>query len=210
MIFFGTATKRLSTMPTYEGKCLTCGNPTINLTVYVKYFHIFHIPFIPLAKEVRGVCRKCSRAYREEEFPSYFDSIVSALKKVVRRPLQLYIGLIVIVLATAFVVVRMNLKVRESEVLLMYPRVADLYVLPLGIHASFKYVICRVEAVGKDSLTFSVGHDGYAFSDGARAALAEGKVITDSYFEGDLTVARKDIERMLKDESTKPIVRPGL
>lgn len=208
MILFGTAYKRGTMMPTYAGECMSCRSATINMTVYHKYFHIFFIPFIPLKKEVRGECRTCGRKYEADDLPTYFDETVKALKKAVRTPPVHFVGLVLFLLFGAFTSYRESVAAKDAEAYLANPKVADRYVLPLGIRSSFKYVICRVEAVWPDSLTFSVGHDAYAFQKGAREALDDGKLDKEGYFEGDLTLARKEVAELLKDEDIKPIARP--
>jgi hypothetical protein len=209
MILFGTGTKRLTVIPLYDGNCMKCGKPTITVTVFQKYFHVFFIPFIPTRKTVRGECRSCSRTYEEDDLPTYFDPQVGIVKQAAGTPLVLFTGLALFILLGAFTTWRESTRAKEADSYLAAPQVHDIYVLPLGLRESFKYVICRLEAVASDSLTFSIGTEAYGFRGGANKAVEKESFDKEGYFEGALTLAKKDVAEMLKGEDVKPIVRPG-
>lgn len=207
MIIFGTAKKRLGTIDLHEGNCVACSTPSLTLTIFQKYFHFFFIPMFPLKKVAEGKCRNCGREYEQDDLPTYVDEAVAMGKKEARTPLILFIGLALFIVFGIITTIRDKGKAKDALAYFADPHVNDLYVLPVGLDESFRYMVCKVEKVSADSLTFLVGEDGYMFRTGAKAAIEEGKIEKPDYFDGTITYARGTVKEMIEGEDILPIYR---
>jgi len=107
LIFFGVRSAALSN--TYHLKNTTCTycstENSFRTRTYLRYFHIFWIPFFPLGKTTVAECSHCRKTYRENEFTPEMHQAIARERatRPEKRPLWSGCGcLLLILLAVGF------------------------------------------------------------------------------------------------------------
>lgn len=102
MIIFGLRSGNIKQDENSLADCAQCGTEqSVHLHFYIRYFHIFWIPFIPLYKTGISQCKHCLQALNQKQMPSHLSSVYATSLKKAKTPIGYYSLLIVSALVLA-------------------------------------------------------------------------------------------------------------
>jgi len=96
MIFiYGTKTKMIGTSEVFFYKCPYCGETnTTTIAFFSKYYHLFFIPAMPMAKEAYASCSECGAGRKDNKFGPELIKQVREIEPGFKHPFYLYSWLI--------------------------------------------------------------------------------------------------------------------
>ena len=102
MIIFGLRSGNIKQVENSLADCAYCGTrQSVQLHFYIRYFHIFWIPFIPLYKTGVSQCNHCMQALNQKQMPPHLRSVYAASLKKAKTPIGYYSLLIIMALVFA-------------------------------------------------------------------------------------------------------------
>jgi len=207
MIVFGTGVKRLDSSNLDTAKCPSCANYSLKVAIFQKYFSIFFIPVFPYKKVATVQCAQCESTLEEKNFPIDIKKGVEIKKQDVKTPIYLFIGLILLFVASSYYYYSTVQEEQKIQSYLKEPRVNDYYIMDIknAKDPTYKYLIFKVNKVESDSIQFLIGQYLYNGKTGAKKAIHQGTVNEQGYFVKPTVIARNDIDK----EGINTIIRPG-
>jgi len=149
MIIFGL---RSGTLKSNEGPLADCAHchssQTVHLYFYVRYFHIFWIPLIPLYKTGVSQCSHCKQVLDKAQMPPHLSAGYTAARKKAKIPLKYYSWLIIVFLFVLFAVFAVLFENKDTKTWLQQPKPGDIY----EMKEDGLYTLYRVKAIKGDSI----------------------------------------------------------
>lgn len=149
MIIFGLRSGNTKQTEIPLADCAYCETKqSVQLHFYVRYFHIFWIPLIPLYKTGVSQCRHCKQALDKAQIPPHLLASCTTARKKAKTPLKYYSWLIIATLFFAFAIFAVFTDSRDTKAWLQQPQAGDVY----EIKEDGEYTLYRVKEIKGDTV----------------------------------------------------------
>lgn len=214
MIIYGTKHRTINGSPMEAEACSHCGQTAFNSYGLMRYFHLYHIPTVPLGKTVGVQCMHCKRNRTGKELPTELTHRLKAALFSAKHTLTSMIGLIVLLLvAVALYTGVKESNAREGE-LIAAPAAGDLYTIRfskvLGMeNEGYDYGLMKATRVMGELVSLTVSNVGYNKAKGIRKDISKGKVNDAGYFsESEVAFTINDLQAFHASNGITAIKRP--
>lgn len=201
MIIYGWKSTDLKKSPELGEACVKCGKHTTQVAVTASYFHVFWIPVFPYRKTYEVDCSSCNYIARPNELPEKARRSAKSLKRSVRAPLYMYSGIILIILAIAYV--SYNIKATEQQYLdyIDNPQANDIYHLYKEDEPTeYKYSLWKVTEVAGDTVYVSPNSFQYNF---IPSKLED----EDGFFDVQYIMNKSDVRDLFEEDVIRQVDR---
>jgi len=151
-------------------------------SVYARYVHVFWIPFIPIGKSGGAQCMQCNTTFKPKEMNEELKRAYKRTKSESKRPIWHFLGLIIILLLTLFVLFAGQADSKKELNYINTPLQGDVYKYKTELR---HYSTLKVVEVQADSLYIS--YNNYEVSKRSRVY----EINVDSCYASDVYVVSK-------------------
>jgi hypothetical protein len=103
MIIWGNKVSQLQSQKLENEYCSKCGkSDAMFIFSYVKYIHVFWIPFLPTGKLCVHACGHCSKTANEQQMTPNMKAVSTDLKRRSSIPAWTFIGLLILAGLTVY------------------------------------------------------------------------------------------------------------
>lgn len=213
IVFFGTRAKVIPSRTLEHMACENCGNRTLQPYTMYRYFHIFWVPCFPFKKQIATECTHCQNSWVNKEVTPATRAAIARENKSSNPPAYLFAGLALIALFVGYVVHSERAQDKATAKYFASPMVDDFYVVDYAEvlqemdEEEFHYGLFKVNHVEPDSIRFLVGTYGYRYPGDAKRAINDVPGETDYFYEGELAMAKNELQQLFEASHVKKIVR---
>ncbi len=141
----GTRTIRIKTYLDHATPCAACNDFNLTVGIYMKYFHVFFIPFAPIGvKTTKMYCASCGQ-------PTRIGSVSREYENRTKTPFYLYAGMILLglLVAAGFVVSAYGSHQRDQYI--AHPQAGDVYLVKNESPGQTTYYFLRIAGLRSDT-----------------------------------------------------------
>lgn len=201
MIIFGLRSGNTKQVDDNLYDCAHCGtSKSVKLYFFVRYFHIFWIPAIPLYKTGVSQCSHCKQALDKAQMPPHLLGGYMEARKKAKIPLKYYSWLIIAALFFALVIFSVFTESKATKARLQQPQVGDVY----EMKEDGEYTLYRIKDIRGDSIQLNP----YEYTAEKLSALRKLKNnYPDAYLDSTISLAIKELPAMYEAKIIKRINR---
>jgi hypothetical protein len=135
IIIFGTKASIIGNGQIDNVDCPHCGKVTkMRYSIYGKYFHLFHIPFVPMKRITIAECNFCAKTY---DYIDLYESIRLKVKAEnekckVRYPIKMYSGIIILTCLFGYGYYDSKMTDINNLKYIKNPKVGDIYYVKIS------------------------------------------------------------------------------
>lgn len=145
MIIYGyESTERHTTY--VSGECPACGNDyATQLTIFMKYAHVFWLPFFPLGKIGITHCQECDYESEVKHMPPEFITAYDKVKASIRPPAWMFAGIVLVVVAILVGTIGSMFNDAQNAQYVQNPQKGDCYEIRLEKDEYTLYKVAKVQ-----------------------------------------------------------------
>jgi len=201
MIIFGLRSGNAKQKENNLSDCAHCGtSQSVQLHFYVRYFHIFWVPLIPLYKIGVSQCNHCKQVLDKAQMPPHLLASYAPERKKAKTPLKYYSWLIIVALFVVFAVFAVFTESKDTKAWLQQPQAGDVY----EMKEDGEYTLYRVKGIKGDTI-FLNPHEYTADKMSALRKLKNN--YPDAYSGSIIALAKKQLNAMYEAKTLKRINR---
>lgn len=201
MIIFGLRSGNAKQKENNLSDCAHCGtSQSVQLHFYVRYFHIFWIPLIPLYKTGVSQCNHCKQVLDKAQMPPHLLASYTPERKKAKTPLKYYSWLIIVALFVVFAVFAVFTESKDTKAWLQQPQAGDVY----EMKEDGEYTLYRVKEIKGDTI-FVNPHEYTADKLSALRKLKNN--YPDAYSDSTIALAKNQLNAMYEAKTLKRINR---
>lgn len=149
MIVYGTRAKSLLT-ESVRGTCPNCGaDNRLVMVSYVKYVHVFWIPFFPFQHSAVCECANCHQVREKKSFDEALSTQFDYLKAKRRLPLWSFSGLMILLGFIGYSVINNHQNEKRNASFVQCPLAGDVYEVR---NESKQYTLLKIIDCHRDSI----------------------------------------------------------
>ncbi len=149
MIIFGLRSGNARQKQSLSYDCAHCGTPeSVQMHLWVRYFHIFWIPVIPLYKSGQSQCRHCKQALDAPEMPQHLVQGYQTARKQAGISVRYFSWPIIAALFFGIAMIAVMTDSRKTDTFIQQPLAGDVY----EIKGDDGYTLYRITEVNGDTV----------------------------------------------------------
>jgi len=145
-IKYGNKTARIKKITDDTAYCNDCKSVGVVVNIYLDYFHIYHIPMMPIGYKKAVIrCNTCGVWIRNERLQDYYSDKA-------RKPIYLYAVFLLIPLVIAVALIAITVDNYISAGYIRSPKAGDIYQVKSKGENLSTYSLLKVAKVKGDSI----------------------------------------------------------
>ena len=213
MIIFGHRARVGEPKPLPGAVCKSCTKGNLSLVTIFRYFHIYWIPFFPLARNFAAVCDHCQKHYSHAELKEFQTAFGAGNLKFDPIPKNHFAGLALAMCIVAAFVVSAQRETENTKMYAANPQAGDICVIKTKAADDPKHTlhaVWEILAVDNNEVRFHEGSLGFSLpSQAEKFALTRAASMKDGYRPETMAIDRAEFLKMLEKGDLEKIVRLG-
>jgi hypothetical protein len=149
MIIYGSKAEIIAST-IISDDCSNCGTAnSVRMSVYLKYAHVFWIPFFPIKKLGITECSHCHQVLEHKAFTRNLKESYERLKLNTKTPVSNYTGLIILSLLIGWGIIGSKMDDTKNQELILKPQNGDVYEIRTEQR---QYTLYKVDSIIGDTV----------------------------------------------------------
>lgn len=175
---FGIKTKAIHGGALTSANCPTCNTANLHNRGFLRHFHIYGLPIIPVGGGSLVGCNTCDYTQSLKSAPENIRTQASPPVTTKSVVLSSWGLLVIFALVIGVLLFAQNDK-RENEAFAAAPQVGDVYIIRIAevfsgaADSAFPYGVLRITSVAGNDVTFAIAKSGYGNLKSVRKSLRQ-------------------------------------